>query len=460
MTIDNLSLPPTPSDVRTKQALERIRSKLNELVDNANIVQVGDTGGTVNQAANADTVDGYHHDQSLLKAATPTFAAVKTNAINVFSRTIQSVVTFSFDDGQDSVLTLGKPVFDAHAVAATLFIVTDWIGTEGKLTTANLATLFAAGWEIASHTKTHADLALATPEELTTELATSQSVLRGLGYPCRTLAYPYGSTNVTVRNAVKQYYELARRAWGWGGVDWQPLPLTSFRLSAIGLDGLSLAAAKAYVDAAVGTTMMLNFFGHQVNAAMATLLDDLITYIESKGIAIVTYEDAIPIVGNVFEYESSDEADRFTVGADGRLGIENLDITALTADTVCAGCAINFRSVITGRSTASLELNSGQIMCEDLTDPAKRLVFARFGDPNISVIQSWWTSGPTGCFWPLCLNPEGGNVGIGTFTPGSALSVVGLPTYATDALAGTGGLVTGDLYTVTGTSPLQLAVKI
>jgi hypothetical protein len=53
-----------------------------------------------------------------------------------------------------------------------------------------------------------------------------------------------------------------------------------------------------------------------------------------------------------------------------------------------------------------------------------------------------------------------GNVGIGTSIPGSKLSVVGLPSYATDTLAGTDGLVTGDLYTVTGSSPLQVAIKI
>lgn len=540
--MDPLTLPPMQTDPRTRSAFERIRSKINELVASNPVTPPPGTS-----SSDADTVDGYHHDQSLLKTATPTFAAVKTNAVNIFSRTLQSVVTFSFDDGHDSVLTLGKPVFDAHGVAATAFIVTDWIGTEGKLTVPNLNTLFSAGWEIASHTKTHADLTTITPAELTVELAISQSVLRGFGFTCRTLAYPYGSTNATVRNAVKQYYELARRAWGWGGVDWQTLPLTSFRLSAIGLDGLSLVDAKAYVDAAVGTNIMLNFFGHQVNAAMVTLLDDLITYIESKNILIVTYEDAIPLVGNVFEYESSDEADRFTVGADSRLGTENLNVTALTAATVCAGCPSNFRAKITARGSASLVLDSGQIELENDVDPTKRLTVSRHDNPNVSIIQSWWTSAPHGSFWPLCLNPGGettapltavtgvaatdiftkvghglvngnvvilrllvggtglatespyyviaaadntfrlslalggasvdfttdvtsvsvirfgmlgGNVGIGTLTPGTKLAVVGLPSYATDALAGTGGLTTGDFYTVTGTSPLQLAVKI
>jgi hypothetical protein len=41
---------------------------------------------------------------------------------------------------------------------------------------------------------------------------------------------------------------------------------------------------------------------------------------------------------------------------------------------------------------------------------------------------------------------SGGNVGIGTTTPHSKLAVVGLPVYANNAAAITGGLATGDFY--------------
>ena len=41
---------------------------------------------------------------------------------------------------------------------------------------------------------------------------------------------------------------------------------------------------------------------------------------------------------------------------------------------------------------------------------------------------------------------DGTNVGIGTTSPGSKLAVVGLPGYASDAVASTGGLVAGDFY--------------
>jgi hypothetical protein len=36
MSIEKVSLPPTPSDPKTRSALERVRSKINEAVDRVN----------------------------------------------------------------------------------------------------------------------------------------------------------------------------------------------------------------------------------------------------------------------------------------------------------------------------------------------------------------------------------------------------------------------------------------
>jgi hypothetical protein len=57
----------------------------------------------------------------------------------------------------------------------------------------------------------------------------------------------------------------------------------------------------------------------------------------------------------------------------------------------------------------------------------------------------------------LTIDPVTGNAGFGTLTPGSKLSVVGLPTYANETAALGAGLVSGDFY-CTGGDPNLVAV--
>jgi len=68
-----------------------------------------------------------------------------------------------------------------------------------------------AGWEVASHTRTHAYLPSLSEAELHTELAESrESCSRELGEPCRSLAYPYGAVDDRVAQAAEEVgYEAA-----------------------------------------------------------------------------------------------------------------------------------------------------------------------------------------------------------------------------------------------------------
>ena len=53
---------------------------------------------------------------------------------------------------------------------------------------------------------------------------------------------------------------------------------------------------------------------------------------------------------------------------------------------------------------------------------------------------------------------DNGNVGIGTTSPNSKLAVVGLPAYANNAAAVTGGLAVGDFYRTGGDPDLVCVV--
>jgi peptidoglycan/xylan/chitin deacetylase (PgdA/CDA1 family) len=57
-------------------------------------------------------------------------------------------VVISFDDVNDSILTLGEPILTAAGFKATLYVSGSYLGESGKLTDANLATLYALGWDM------------------------------------------------------------------------------------------------------------------------------------------------------------------------------------------------------------------------------------------------------------------------------------------------------------------------
>jgi peptidoglycan/xylan/chitin deacetylase (PgdA/CDA1 family) len=73
------------------------------------------------------------------------------------SAAVQTVVTVEFDDGNtDQYQALA--ILNAHAMHATFYVNTGFIGDSTHLSWSQLQDLFAAGNEIAGHTLTHANL--------------------------------------------------------------------------------------------------------------------------------------------------------------------------------------------------------------------------------------------------------------------------------------------------------------
>jgi peptidoglycan/xylan/chitin deacetylase (PgdA/CDA1 family) len=131
-------------------------------------------------------------------------------------------VAITFDDGYRSVLDLGLPILEELGWPATIFVPTDFIGSErpmswpgidrwlegehahelSPLSWAQLELLVKAGWEVGSHTCSHPRLTeldqLALQRELSESRAACEQHLRG---PCASLAYPYGDVDERVVEA-------------------------------------------------------------------------------------------------------------------------------------------------------------------------------------------------------------------------------------------------------------------
>lgn len=112
------------------------------------------------------------------------------------------VFALTFDDAERNVLDFGFPVLRELGVPATVFVPSGTIGMPGVLGWDDLATLGAAGWEIGSHTVTHARLTGVDDAVLAAELGDSRREIESrLGRPCRSIAYPYGDVDDRVRAA-------------------------------------------------------------------------------------------------------------------------------------------------------------------------------------------------------------------------------------------------------------------
>jgi peptidoglycan/xylan/chitin deacetylase (PgdA/CDA1 family) len=131
----------------------------------------------------------------------------------------------TFDDGYRSVFDRALPLLSELGMTGTVFVPTgltgvsepmswrgieQWVGTPFEdelmpLSWDQARALRDAGWEIGSHTVSHARLPDLGHAAVVRELVDSRERLaRELGVPCRTLAYPYGAQDRRVREAARE----------------------------------------------------------------------------------------------------------------------------------------------------------------------------------------------------------------------------------------------------------------
>jgi peptidoglycan/xylan/chitin deacetylase (PgdA/CDA1 family) len=141
----------------------------------------------------------------------------------------------TFDDGMRNVLTAALPILTELGIPATVYVPTGWLGGcspwigpggDGAIVTAaELRELVAAGWELGSHTRTHADLSKLDYDGCRSQIDGSCGVLESIsGERVETLAYPFGRYGPAAIAAARDGGLLAAVATCSGG--WEPYELT------------------------------------------------------------------------------------------------------------------------------------------------------------------------------------------------------------------------------------------
>ena len=165
-------------------------------------------------------------------------------------------VSITFDDGLESVYSLALPELDNLGVTATVFVISDLVGKtyDGRavMNGRMLNLLRSKGWEIGSHTSSHANLTELSPFNLMTELKDSKKRLEEIiSAKVVSFAYPFGAYDNNVKAAVARNYTYAR------SVSCYP-PL---RLNSPSSDPLELSAMSTYARA---FTLPIHLFDNHV----------------------------------------------------------------------------------------------------------------------------------------------------------------------------------------------------
>lgn len=107
----------------------------------------------------------------------------------------EKAVSLTFDDGYEDNYINAFPILKKRGVAATFFIVTDWVNASrtGYMTWPQIEEMAAAGQRFGAHSRDHPSLAGQSVDYLVWQaLGAKEAIEEHLGYHPRWVAYPAG----------------------------------------------------------------------------------------------------------------------------------------------------------------------------------------------------------------------------------------------------------------------------
>ena len=227
---------------------------------------------------------------------------------------------FIDDDGRIEFLTKLKPIFDKKGIKCNIAIQTSRVGSESKYLSWNeINELSREGYEISSHGHEHKKIGNITDKEALFELKESKRILNEKGYKARAFVYGDGCdySDTRARELVKKYYECGiATQHGNSNI----YPLDSFCMSRWSITR-PLTELKTKVDLCESEKNVTIFMCHAWDTALTTEklaeIEELIDYIKTKNIEIITLEQMLDKVGNVIEIGNPNTSMRYAVSKTG-----------------------------------------------------------------------------------------------------------------------------------------------
>ena len=233
-------------------------------------------------------------------------AAIKALPSQPTLRTPSALACFTFDPGYTEDLTVIKPIFDAKGVKMGIAIVSDFIGSAGRLTWAQVKQLHDEGHEILSMGKTHPDLTALDEAAARAEI-NDLAAYTAEGITVNGYAYPFGDTTPLLRSIVRDYYDYGMSTSGstHPEASGSQEPLSTYAIRRISLKDDSVTADHyAQIDAAIANGEIIAFISHsatELTGAGLTRLADVIQYCLDNDVPVVTPGEAVAAARNIFD---------------------------------------------------------------------------------------------------------------------------------------------------------------
>ena len=231
-------------------------------------------------------------------------SSTKSAAVDIKDLIIRPCVTFCFDGAYKSEIEIIAPLFEKYGIKATSFVETSTIGEKGIMTQSQLLELQNKyGWEIGSHTINHPSLPSLSTEQIESELRDSKEILTGMGFRVNNVAYPNGEFDERVMAISRKYYNTGSKTMQDEVTN--GIPLNTYQLiRASSNDGTTFEDYKIEIDYAIKNQRWFIIYGHgfQYTPSTLILLQNLIKYIKSKPIDILTIQKGYERFANKIDF--------------------------------------------------------------------------------------------------------------------------------------------------------------
>lgn len=254
---------------------------------------------------------------------------IMTSKSSLVSR--RPLISIIDDDGRIETKTILKPIaVEKNFKFNSASLVEPLLANDPTyMTFEDLRTLQSDGHEIMSHTMSHRQLGLIQLNELDYELGKSRDILKQEGLNVKSFVYPGGSyvkdngnenADNSVLNELKAYYESA-----WvinDGINTEVFDnhkAVRKSFDAVGtLAGIKTAVDEIYANGGWLVLMVHTFFAQWATVEKQQELKDLIDYINTKSIDIVTIDEGLKVYGNVYDMGERNK-DHFKIDRFGKV---------------------------------------------------------------------------------------------------------------------------------------------